>query len=85
MLLEKAIPLCNRLVFLFKIGIKEINMLPLVNNMSFVYNGKFLTHQHAYTPTENDDATKFFNISFYGNEKTCNHLRRTFAQMITNK
>ena len=75
------IPLCNKPVFLFKVGSKEKIMLPLVNNISFVYNGNFIMHQQALTPIEQSDSPKFFNISSYGNAKIFNHSRRTFERL----
>ena len=78
-------PLINKPMFLFKIGKKEQIMLPLVNNMSFVYNGKFIMHRQAYTPSNNSYSRKFFNLSSYGNEKLFNHLRRTFDRLREEK
>ena len=77
----KNVPLCNQPVFIFQIGTKEQIMLPLVNNISFVYNGNFIMHRQAFTPLENSNSPKFFNISSYGNAKIFNHLRRTFERL----
>ena len=83
--MNKNLPLVNKPMFLFKIGKKEQIMLPLVNNMSFVYNGKFIMHRQAYTPSNNSYSRKFFNMSSYGNEKLFNHLRRTFDRLREEK
>ena len=78
---SKNIPLCNQPVFLFQVGTKEQIMLPLVNNLSFVYNGNFVMHRQAFTPIKHIHSAKFFNISSYGNAKIFNHLRRTFERL----
>ena len=51
-------------------------MLPLSNDLSFLYNGKFVTHRQVYYLDEHDLEKLFFNLSSYGNEKIFNHLRR---------
>ena len=81
----KNVPLYKQPVFLFQVGTKEQSMLPLVNNISFVYNGNFLMHRQALTPIEHSNSPKFFNISSYGNAKMFNHLRRTFERLGKNK
>ena len=67
-------------MFSFKVNSKQKNTLPLMNDLSFLYNGNFVTHRQAYEPVNNDDTHKFFNISSYGNGKLFNYLRKTFQR-----
>ena len=41
---EKNTQLKNKLMFIFKISEEQQLMLPLCNDLSFVYNGNFATH-----------------------------------------
>ena len=81
---EKNTQLKNKLMFIFKISEEQQLMLPLCNDLSFVYNGKFATHCQACYPDTNDVDKAFFNILSYGNEKLFNHLRRTVHCQINN-
>ena len=59
-------------------------MLTLSNDLSFIYNDKFVTHRQAYYPEENDLEKPCFNLSSYGNEKMFNYLRRTYQGQNNN-
>ena len=70
----------NKPIFLFKLSMKQKIILPLSDNISFVYNGKFNTQCQAYDKGAQDDKQSFYSISSYGNEKIFNHLRKTFQR-----
>ena len=71
-------------MFIFKLTEKQQILLPLINNLSFVYNGNFVTHRQAYKPVESDATVQFFNLSSYGNQNFFNHLRKTFQRHNNN-
>ena len=60
-------------------------MLPLDDNISFVYNTTYLTHHQYYVTGVNHDNDKFINVSSYGNEKLFNHLRKSLYGIGTDK
>jgi len=68
-------------MFIFKLKDKQQLILPLVRGMTFVYNGRFMTHCQEYSRQVEDKGPPFFNISSYGNEKIFNHLRKTFSRV----
>ena len=81
---EKNTQLKNKLMSIFKLSEEKHILSPLCNYLSFVYNGKFVTHCHAYHPDKNEVDKTAFNISSYSNEKLFNHLRRTFHHQNNN-
>ena len=82
---NEGTPLHNKPLFIFKFSDTQHLVLPLNDNISFAYNGQFITHRQAFMPSMNNNDNLFFNISSYGNEKIFNHLRRTFEREMNNK
>ena len=74
----------NKPIFLFKLSMKQKIILPLSDNISFSYNGKFITHCQAYNKGASDDNESFYNISAYGNLKIFNRFRKTFQREMNN-
>ena len=65
--------------FLFQINEDKKLSLPLIDDITFLYNASFLTHRQSYFHNQNDNH--FYNISSYANDKLFNHLRKSFDRL----
>ena len=70
--------------FLFQMSISHHTMLDLNEDVSIVYNGQFLVHCQNFV-TEDKLDEQFYNISYYGNNKLFNHLRKSLCRLNDNK
>ena len=64
--------------FLFQFTTAHHAMIELIEDVSIVYNGRFLIHRQHFIK-EAMEQEQFYNISCYGNNKLFNHLRKTFC------
>ena len=79
--MDKRLDIATKPVFLFQLTEHVQLMIPLSNDLSFVYNSQFLTHRQSYNPLGEKIAQKFYNITSYSNEKIFNHLRKSFSRL----
>ena len=69
-------------MFIFKLNDKQQLALPIVDELSFLYSGRFLSHRQDYKYGMNHNDEPFINISSYTNEKLFNHLRTSFTHLL---
>ena len=81
---NKSITIAAKPVFLFKITEQVELMLPLCNDLTFVYNACYLTHKQSYNQLGDRRSVNFYNITSYANEKNFNHLRKSFERSSNN-
>ena len=68
-------------IFIFKLNDKQQLALPMVDELSFLCSGRFLSHRKNYRCDGNNNVEPFFNIS-YTHEKLVNRLRTTFTRLL---
>ena len=78
---DKSLTVADKPVFLFKVTQNVQLLIPLCNDLSFVYNSHFLTHRQSYNPHEVSSDVRFYDITSYSNEKIFNHLRKSFNRL----
>lgn len=67
---------------MFKIDKERQLILPLLYNLTFLFNVTFLSHCQSYTTITDKNSPRFYNISSYANEKLLNCLRTSFKIIV---
>ena len=67
--------------FLFQLDEDRVLSISMTDNLTFFYNGSFVTHCQSYEPSIDDPINKFYNVSSYANEKLFNHIRNSFVRL----
>ena len=79
---QQAIIRKRRYKFMFKLNDKETVAIPMNQELTFMFSGKFLLHKQScniHDSLRGDDY--FFNFGTYANKKLFNHIRCSFARV----
>ena len=83
---QQAILRKRKYKFMFKLNDKETVAIPMNQELTFMFSGKFLLHKQScniHDQLGRDDY--FFNFGTYANKKLFNHIRCSFARVAQDK
>ena len=67
-------------IFMIHINKHMVISLPLYQNLTFLYSGKFITHRQYCDNNCYSNGSLFYNIGSHGNKIIYSHLRQSFLR-----